>query len=99
MQISEIYPIFTIEDEWGREIEVRARQSLYSRRVTSHIVPGISPENEEAIGRTQFAMLLLQKVEELAGTEKLPDHHDEHFGRTRSQSALDEYFGPKKDRP
>lgn len=96
MEISEIYPKFIIHDEWGRDLEVRARNSLYTRTQLTGLVPGIEPGEEKPISRMQFAMLLLTKIEELYGDEEMRRVLNQDPPCTTSQGALDEYFGPRK---
>jgi hypothetical protein len=99
MEISEIYPKFTIKDEWGRDLEIRARNSLYTRTQVTGLVPGIEPGQETPISRVQFAMMLLLKIEELFGEEEVRKVLGDEPPHTTNQGALDEWFGPKKRRP
>lgn len=97
MKISDVYPKFVIKDEWGRELEIRARNSLYTRTQLTGLVPGIEPGEEKPISRTQFAMLLLMKIEELFGEEELKRALGEEPPQTRNHTALDEWFGDHQE--
>lgn len=69
MELKDIYPSFKVIDPWGREIIATARQSIYTRQIVNAGIPGIPLAEETPITRIQFALLVLERIEQLAMEE------------------------------
>lgn len=98
MKISDVYPRFTITDEWGRTIEVVARNSLYARKPLNTLTPDTFIGEEEGISRVQYAMMLLLKIEELAGEEAIFNQDDPANYPSPGDADLDAHFGSRRKR-
>lgn len=70
MKLEELYPQFKLTDMWGRELVVTARETLFTRQIVNAGIPGVPLSEETPISRTQFALLLLEKFEQLYHEEK-----------------------------
>jgi len=98
MNISELYPSFELTDLWGRKIRVIARQSLYHVEQITLVTQGNRYPEVKDIGRLQFAMLLLMKIEELAGQSTVYNPDDPSQTPPFDAPDLDEWFGPRGEK-
>lgn len=98
MNISELYPTFTIIDEWNRTLQFTRQGETYTRLWLNnpHTLKG-SGQSEE-VSRHAYALALLAAVEQALDQKRNPYKPGLAKYEPPPDPVLDEWFGPRKDR-
>lgn len=97
MELSEMYPAFTLVDKWGRKIRYSRSGKDFYRRVINP--PAAMPDqlNAKKISRHVYAAALLYFVEYIAGDAYGVYMDSTLIGPTgEGEDELDAHFGPKR---
>lgn len=93
MDLSELYPKFSITDEWGRDLEFNCQASGYTRKITNVGVPGLPLGQEAPVSRVNYALAFLDAVErEANGGRFSKKPHKKRRSDPSDTPTLDAWF-------
>lgn len=94
MDLSELYPKFTITDEWGRDLEFDVLANGYTRKITNVGVPGLPLGEAQPVNRVAYALAFLDAVEQASnGGRFTPRKKDKRRPPETNTPGLDDWFG------